>query len=137
VIADDDIRAACAKVRLASFPAGFKPHSSWHTRVQIALRGGKRLLCDSPSFEGMPEEPMGPDSLRAKFDVLTGTLAIPLRVPCSTRSCALRKRKVLHDVRTIVLFPRLHPLKPVGSPILCVFKSRRFARSISAYRPVA
>jgi len=51
VIADDDIRAACAKVRLASFPAGFKPHSSWHTRVQIALRGGKRLLCDSPSFE--------------------------------------------------------------------------------------
>jgi 2-methylcitrate dehydratase PrpD len=73
-IADRDIRAACARVRLASLPADFKPHSSWHTRVQVVLRSSKRLLRDSPSFEGMPAEPMGPQSLRAKFDLLTRDL---------------------------------------------------------------
>jgi 2-methylcitrate dehydratase PrpD len=73
-IADRDIRAACARVRLASLPADFKPRSSWHARVQVVLRSSKRLLRDSPSFEGMPEEPMGPESLRAKFYLLTRDL---------------------------------------------------------------
>jgi 2-methylcitrate dehydratase PrpD len=73
-IADGDIRAACARVRLASFPADFKAHSSWHTRVQVVLRSGKRVLRDSASFEGMPEAPMSPQSLRTKFDLLTRDL---------------------------------------------------------------
>ena len=73
-IADPDIRAACAKVRLVPFPAGFKPRSGWHTRVQVTLRGGRRLLRDSPVFGGMPEQPFAPDELRAKFDVLTRDL---------------------------------------------------------------
>ena len=38
------------------------------------MRGGKRLLRDSPNFKGMPAEPMDADSLRAKFDVLTRDL---------------------------------------------------------------
>jgi len=80
-IGDRDIRAACARVKLAALPADFKPRSSWHTRVQVLLRSGKRLLRDSPSFEGMPEEPMRPESLRAKFDLLTRDLG-----DCGSRS---------------------------------------------------
>lgn len=74
VIADEGIRAACTKVRLLSLPADFRSQSSWHTRVEIVLRGGKRLLRDCPRFEGMPEEPLGLDRLRAKFDMLTRDL---------------------------------------------------------------
>jgi len=80
-IGDRDIRAACARVKLAALPADFKPRSSWHTRVQVLLRSGKRLLRDSPSFEGMPGEPMSPESLRAKFDLLTRDLG-----DCGSRS---------------------------------------------------
>lgn len=73
-IADPEIRAACARVRLAPLPSGFEPRSSWHTRVQVVLRSGVRLLRDSPCFQGMPEEPMSPESLRGKFDLLTRDL---------------------------------------------------------------
>jgi hypothetical protein len=42
--------------------------------VQVVLRSGVRLQRDCPSFEGMPEEPLGPRSLRAKFELLTRDL---------------------------------------------------------------
>ncbi len=73
-LADPGIRAACASLRLVLLPTDFKAQSGWHTRVQVRLRGGKRLLRDSPNFKGMPAEPMDADSLRAKFDVLTRDL---------------------------------------------------------------
>lgn len=71
---DADILAACAKIRLVSFPADFNPQSGWHTRVQLKLRDGRHYFCDSPYFEGMPNEPMSLEGLREKFRLLTKDL---------------------------------------------------------------
>lgn len=68
-VADESIRATCRRVRLIPFDG--KAESSWHTRLTVFLKNGRKLTRDCKTFKGMPEEPLDMQGIREKYLGLT------------------------------------------------------------------
>jgi 2-methylcitrate dehydratase PrpD len=97
---DPKIRALAKKVDIAELPADQKYEYTHGTRLTVTLKDGRELKHDSPSFKGMPTDPLDRESLWQKFSKLAYRLGEKESERLFEQLCDLDK---VDDIGTIDL----------------------------------